>query len=119
MPTSPGPDRTNGPIPDTVTVSADRAWLSASWPDGRRSRLAASDLRNACRCAYCVRARAEGTALVSKDVRIVAVEAHGPHVGRLTFSDGHDRGLYPWADLLAFVPPNDAPTGAKPTEATP
>jgi DUF971 family protein len=33
-------------------------------------------------------------------MRITAIHPHGPNVGRLTFSDGHDRGLYPWTWLL-------------------
>jgi DUF971 family protein len=77
--------------------------LSASWPDGRQVRLAAGRLRAACRCGFCTRAQADGHPPSGDGVSIVGIEAHGPHVGRLVFSDGHDRGLYPWAWLLELT----------------
>ena len=95
--------RTQQQIPDSITLSADRAWLSASWPDGSQVRLAAGTLRAACRCGFCTRAHADGQPPSGDSVSIVGIEARGPHVGRLVFSDGHDRGLYPWAWLLELA----------------
>lgn len=106
------PNQPGDPVPDTVALSADRAWLSAIWSDGRRVRLAAGLLRAACRCASCVRARADGGAADGGDVTIVTVQAHGPHVGRLVFSDGHDRGLYPWTYLLEIAAAEPALPGS-------
>jgi DUF971 family protein len=90
-------------IPEAVTLSADRAWLSAIWPDGRQIRLGAARLRAACRCADCVRARADGAPVATASITILAVQPYGPHVGRVTFSDGHDRGLFPWSWLLEIA----------------
>jgi DUF971 family protein len=92
--------RTPEPVPDSITLSTDRAWLCAAFPDGRQVSIPAGRLRAACRCATCTRARADGAPPCGEGVRIVAVEPRGPHVGRLVFSDGHDRGLFPWSWLL-------------------
>lgn len=106
MPQAPGdkmagiPNHPSDPIPETVTLSADRIWLSAAWADGRQVRLTANSLRAACRCATCTRARIDGLPAQESEMRITAIHPHGPNVGRLTFSDGHDRGLYPWTWLL-------------------
>jgi DUF971 family protein len=90
-------------IPEAVTLSADRAWLSATWPDGTQVRLGAARLRAACRCADCVRARADDAPASTSGITIAAIESYGPHVGRVIFSDGHDRGLFPWSWLLEIA----------------
>jgi DUF971 family protein len=102
--------RTPDQIPDSITLSADRAWLSASWPDGTQVRLAAGYLRSACRCGFCTRARADGQPPGGNGITIVGIDARGPNVGRLVFSDGHDRGLYPWAWLLELAAANTTAT---------
>ncbi|HEY1935452.1 MAG TPA: gamma-butyrobetaine hydroxylase-like domain-containing protein [Acetobacteraceae bacterium] len=90
-------------IPEAVTLSADRAWLTATWSDGTQVRLGAGRLRAACRCADCVRARADDAPVSTTGITISAVQPYGPHVGRITFSDGHDRGLFPWSWLLEIA----------------
>jgi DUF971 family protein len=80
-------------------VGAGRSELRLVWPD-RRLTLSASRLRAACRCADCRRARIDGAAdppaasLMLTDVRLV-----GDHALNIAFSDGHDRGIYPWSYL--------------------
>lgn len=61
--------------------------------------LAAADLRWACPCAWCRAARLRGDIrAVDPDVRLVACNSMGYGV-QLVFSDGHDRGVYPWRYL--------------------
>ncbi|MBF8724204.1 gamma-butyrobetaine hydroxylase-like domain-containing protein [Pseudomonas guariconensis] len=56
-------------------------------------------LRGACPCSQCRAAALRGgIALVREDVRVVRVALQGYGV-QLVFSDGHDRGIYPWAYL--------------------
>ena len=56
-------------------------------------------LREACRCASCQFQRHHGTRIgTPADVRITAIEPVGYGV-QLVFSDGHARGIYPWAYL--------------------
>jgi DUF971 family protein len=63
-----------------------------------------SRLRAACRCADCRRVRIDGAAdppvasLVLADARLV-----GDHALNIVFSDGHDRGIYPWSYLCELA----------------
>ncbi|MFG1351839.1 gamma-butyrobetaine hydroxylase-like domain-containing protein [Xanthobacter autotrophicus] len=68
------------------------------------SALSASALRAACRCAACVADRARGT--FSADfagVTLTHVAPFGAHGLNLSFSDGHARGVYPFAYLAALA----------------
>ena len=66
--------------------------------------LAAARLRAACRCAQCVRARLDGLFPPSFDgVVIVHVSAMGHYGVNIGFSDGHARGIYPWAYLSQLL----------------
>ncbi|MFT4047643.1 MAG: DUF971 domain-containing protein, partial [Solimonas sp.] len=68
------------------------------WTDGE-SRLSAALLRERCRCAGCRGREARGIAPgAAPALRITTVEAMGYGL-HLCFSDGHDRGIYPWAYL--------------------
>jgi prepilin-type processing-associated H-X9-DG protein len=87
---------------DSATVAEDGATLllmgSAPQP------LAATRLRAACRCAQCVRARLDGLFPQSFDsIAIVHVSAMGHYGVNIGFSDGHARGIYPWAYLSQLL----------------
>jgi DUF971 family protein len=66
--------------------------------------LAATRLRAACRCAQCVRARTDGLFPRSFDgiaiERVSPIGSYGINIG---FSDGHARGVYPWAYLSQLL----------------
>ena len=71
--------------------------LTLLWPDGAAQRLAHADLRRACPCAACRRLRLAGAAVeVPAEVELTAMASMGYGV-QLIFSDGHDRGVFPWA----------------------
>ncbi|HEK1692618.1 MULTISPECIES: DUF971 domain-containing protein [Pseudomonas] len=72
--------------------------LLLEWEDGEHS-ISHARLRGACPCSQCRAARLlGGIAVVAADVRIERIEAQGYGV-QLVFSDGHERGIYPWAYL--------------------
>jgi DUF971 family protein len=72
--------------------------LALQWNDAE-AHISHARLRGACPCSQCRAARLQGrVSLVSEDVRIVQVVAQGYGV-QLVFSDGHERGIYPWAYL--------------------
>jgi DUF971 family protein len=75
--------------------------LEIGWADGRTSRLPHRLLRTQCRCAACEEQRRHGDGLPDSDdgLRLVRIEPVGEHGLNLAFSDGHDRGIYPWAFL--------------------
>jgi DUF971 family protein len=73
--------------------------LIVQWHDGPSS-VPAARLRASCRCAPCQSARLRGGP-ASPDVAPTLVDALpvGHYAIQLRFSDGHDRGIYPWAFL--------------------
>jgi DUF971 family protein len=96
------PDTADAPI-DSATVAEGGATLLLIGGGALRS-IAATRLRAACRCAHCVRARIDG--LFPHDFDGVAIERLNPmgHYGvNIAFSDGHGRGIYPWAYLLELL----------------
>lgn len=63
----------------------------------------AESLRAACKCAHCTRARYDGRFSTSfPGIAIVAADDLGYGLN-LAFSDGHDRGIYPWPYLATLV----------------
>ena len=72
--------------------------LALLWSDGEQV-LSHARLRGACPCSQCRAGRLGGRIdLVPGDVRVERVEVQGYGV-QLVFSDGHERGIYPWAYL--------------------
>ena len=79
--------------------------LTLVWPGGAQQRLSVESLRRACPCAGCRRARlAEApSATVTPDgLALTAIAPMGYGV-QLVFSDGHDRGVYPWTWFERFA----------------
>ncbi|WP_434697413.1 DUF971 domain-containing protein [Pseudomonas sp. Z1-14] len=88
--------------PFTIGNSRDKGQLRLSWPDGREQRLDHVELRRQCPCSQCRAFRLQGlTVQVDARVRVVEVNAQGYGV-QLVFSDGHERGIFPWAYLAGF-----------------
>ncbi|WP_054903162.1 gamma-butyrobetaine hydroxylase-like domain-containing protein [Pseudomonas sp. NBRC 111131] len=72
--------------------------LVLRWEDGEY-RLSHARLRGACPCSQCRAARLSGAiSVVPDDVRVERIEPQGYGV-QLVFSDGHERGIYPWGYL--------------------
>lgn len=76
--------------------------LVFSWND-RQIELSGTQLRSRCRCAECRYQSLAGTPAVSSaDVDIGAASPLGYGV-QLHFSDGHNRGVFPWSYLLEIA----------------
>lgn len=70
----------------------------------RRVSLSAPALRAACRCAPCTAARAQGCFDADfSGVTLTDITPFGAHGLTLTFSDGHARGVFPFAYLAALA----------------
>lgn len=86
--------------PSSVSLAPDA--LTLQWPDGPSS-LAAAVLRANCRCAPCQSLRLRGETIeVDAGVSLVDAQAIGHYAVQLRFSDGHERGIYPWPYLRAL-----------------
>jgi prepilin-type processing-associated H-X9-DG protein len=90
-------------IPEEVVLAADRRHLRLGWSGGEIMVLAADKLRIACRCAWCTRARIEGTFDANfNHAAISSIASIGDYALNIGFTDGHARGIFPWPYLRAI-----------------
>ena len=89
--------------PLAVSNSRSQQQLRLQWPDGREQVLGHAELRRQCPCSQCRAFRLRGmTPLVDDRVCVIELNAQGYGV-QLVFSDGHERGIYPWAYLSGLT----------------
>lgn len=90
----------------TVSIHDGRRTLRIALSDGRALDLAADRLRMHCRCAICRRAQIDGTfAPATREIEIEQATPIGHYGLNIGFSDGHARGIFPFAylaELAAF-----------------
>ncbi|WP_331375230.1 DUF971 domain-containing protein [Sinorhizobium chiapasense] len=87
----------------SLKINAARSSLAVTWDDGLVSDIPAPVLRAHSRAASQVRAEIEGRAASFEGVTLTGAEAIGAYAVRLVFSDGHDRGIYPWEYLRSLA----------------
>ncbi|MFG6203346.1 DUF971 domain-containing protein [Pseudomonas retamae] len=105
--------------PLSVANSQRERTLRLSWPDGRESLFGHADLRRQCPCSQCRAFRLRAMAPVVDDrVRLVEVNAQGYGV-QLVFSDGHQRGIYPWEYLVGLGADNSPLTSPEQADESP
>jgi DUF971 family protein len=86
-------------LPPTGIGLGHERQLRLEWSGDRVQRLDYARLRRECPCSQCRAFRLQGTPhKVSDAVRVLEIHAQGYGV-QLVFSDGHQRGIYPWAYL--------------------
>jgi DUF971 family protein len=88
--------------PTEIRLTQGRKQLEIEWLDGARSSLDAGYLRAHCRSSRAVRRSLDGTDTAPDDLRITDVQMVGAYAVNLAFSDGDDRGIYPWPYLRAL-----------------
>jgi DUF971 family protein len=84
--------------PERITLHAHSGQLELVWSDAKIL-LDAAHLRRNCRCSSCRSALLRGQTVGSADVTIENAEYFGVAGLQLFFSDGHRRGVFPWAYL--------------------
>ncbi|MCY1364002.1 hypothetical protein D9M69_507900 [compost metagenome] len=85
--------------PGALRNSPSQGRLTLEWVDGEQQEISHARLRGACPCAQCKAARLRGViATVEEGVRLERIALQGYGV-QLLFSDGHERGIYPWGYL--------------------
>jgi DUF971 family protein len=77
--------------------------LELQLADGRTLSLSAETLWRECPSAQGKTRRMRGLATPPRGVRIVAINEIGNYAINIVFSDGHDRGIYPWEYLLSLA----------------
>lgn len=77
--------------------------LELRWRESETCVIDAAKLRRHCACAYCEADRQRGEASDGDGITLTRVVLAGPDGLQLFFSDGHDRGRFPWAYLHALA----------------
>ncbi|MDK4700827.1 DUF971 domain-containing protein [Rhizobium sp. CNPSo 4062] len=85
--------------PLELKLEPERRTLAITWEGGDTSLIPASVLRRHSRSAQAVRASLDGREGAFENVTVAGIEPIGSYAVRLVFSDGHDRGIYPWQYL--------------------
>lgn len=87
-----------GLCPVTMINRVEAGVLEIEWPTGNRQTISHQLLRAHCRCADCkVALKKSKTDIAS--VSLVELRLVGAYGAQLFFSDGHNRGIYPWSYL--------------------
>ena len=91
-------------VPRSITRS-DPSQVSIEWDDGSTSRFTARELRQMCPCARCIDELTGALILnreaVPEDLTQTNLRLVGNYAITLSFSDGHDTGIYPFTMLRA------------------
>lgn len=83
--------------PHTIALQPGR--LHLHWDD-QQLIVDARLLRRNCRCTACrTQVLGGGAVEVSAELRLLRAELVGRYGLQLIFSDGHERGIYPWSYL--------------------
>jgi DUF971 family protein len=78
----------------------NRRVLAVTWGDGAITRLPAGLLRRNSRAASALRAALDDDPLPPDErIQLSDIQLIGAYAVQLSFSDGHDRGIYPWSYL--------------------
>jgi DUF971 family protein len=86
--------------PEAISNDKGSGVMEIRWQDGTLQKLGNGFLRTNCQCASCKASRHNGGMLsVAPNVRIVDIIQVGSYAVQLVFSDGHQRGIFPWAYL--------------------
>lgn len=84
-------------------ASADLATLLVRTTEGETLNVPAEQLRLSCKCAHCTRARFDGR-FPERFAGIAITEIGDLGYGlNISFSDGHNRGIYPKPYLLSLA----------------
>jgi DUF971 family protein len=86
--------------PTNIRALREPPALEVTWPDGRVEEIRYRRLREECPCAQCVDeltgVRVLDVAMIPDDIRPAGVSFVGNYALKITWSDGHDTGLYSW-----------------------
>ncbi|MFP5390959.1 MAG: DUF971 domain-containing protein [Gammaproteobacteria bacterium] len=86
-------------LPRALSNLRASATLTVEWPDGQVQQLSNQLLRARCRCTECESARRKGVPVQPGAVVVEQINPIGSYAVQFVFSDGHERGIYPWEYL--------------------
>lgn len=87
-------------LPSALRLDHGSRSLALEWSDGSTHALSFRRLRERCRCAECRSLTQRGLDIESGgEVGVAEAVPYGPNAVQLVFSDGHSRGIFPFAYL--------------------
>ncbi len=94
------PDLSGRAAPSEVVLQDAGRRVELRFSAGPSVILEADALRAACRCAWCTKAKVQGAFPTGfSGLSIQQIKPIGAYAVNLHFSDGHDRGVFPWSYL--------------------
>ncbi len=88
--------------PKNVAFKKGEAVVTVTWKNGECSTISGSELRRYCACSECRARKVVGISVINVSSELADVTLMGHHSLHVKFSDGHERGIYPWAYLYAI-----------------
>lgn len=90
--------------PSAISIDSRKRLVEIKWQD-KHVLVSHKVLRQSCRCSVCesTRRKLNDVIPVAADIELLKMEILGSIGIQLFFSDGHDRGIYPWAYLSQIV----------------
>lgn len=95
--------------PESIVDHSARAALEFCWADGVRHLAAYGLLRSSCPCADCKAGRASSAGSPPAEagklaaIGLTDIQPVGAYGVQFVFSDGHDRGIFPWRFLRELL----------------
>ena len=94
-------------VPSEINRHDEQLCLQLVWPDGVDVMIPYRAVRLACPCAHCVDEWTGKPLLdpdtVPEDIAIESMELRGNYALKISWTDGHDTGLYTWARLSSIT----------------
>jgi len=95
--------------PKNIVIDENGFLLRIEWSDGMQAELTAASLRDLCQSAKSKRLILQGLSVpAGGSLRIEDASLIGRYGINIVFSDGHDRGIYPWVLLREHALANSA-----------
>jgi DUF971 family protein len=89
-----------GEMPEELVLQQGGTTLELRFAASPAVAVTADALRAACRCAWCTKARVVGGFPPGfSGLSIQQIKPIGTYAANIVFSDGHDRGVFPWSYL--------------------
>ncbi|MDG1485903.1 MAG: DUF971 domain-containing protein [Porticoccaceae bacterium] len=89
--------------PHSVKYKKQSEVLELIWADGSTSLISGQKLRKFCACSSCRAKKQVGVDVITDGIQVASIAPIGTSGIQVVFSDGHDRGIYPWDYLHAIA----------------
>ncbi|MEO7496510.1 MAG: DUF971 domain-containing protein [Massilia sp.] len=88
-----------------ASIGKHEGQLELVWSDGSRSLFTPAEARERCKCSQCQSTRLSTgqDPQVDPAVALLEIRPIGAYAVQLVFSDGHERGIFPYEYLAGWV----------------